>query len=184
MIVKNAVKTGFIFKEILMAITIISLSACSSPEPKPAPEPIPVATAPKVEEQVKPPVPKSKKVSINFIPSNDLNTHYGKSYPLRVVVYQLKSTHNFNAQTFRAITDNEKQSLKEDVVTKDEWRFKPAESPRTEVIEDISPDTKYLGFIAYYMDIKHAKWQVSYKLTKQDHDKISVSLTDKKIIIK
>ena len=172
--------------KIFVTIIILSLSACASKPPPPKPEPAKVVVKPKPKKIVPPKivVPESKKVSLTFIPSTDLNKMGKKSYPLKVTIYQLKSAYNFEGHDFRAITDNEKQALQDDVVHKEDLRFKPGESPRNYTIDNIDSKVKYIGFIAYYMDIKRAKWQGIYKLPKQNQSKTSVYLTDKKIMIK
>ncbi len=171
----------------LTVFMVIFLSACGIFSPD-KPEPVktePVKTEPiKIIEKPEVVIPETKKVSLIFIPSTDLNQMHGKSYPLKVSIYQLKSAYNFEGQDFRAITDNEKQALKDDVIEKEDLRFKPGQSPQTYIIETINPKVKYIGFIAYYMDIKHAKWQKIYKVSQQNHSEISVYLTAKNIIIK
>ena len=173
--IKNVASQGGI------GLIILNLSACSwfSSAPEPIAEPV----SQQKQEPEPPPAPVIKTVSINFIPSADLNTMHGQSYPLKVRVYQLKSIYNFEGYDFRAITDNEQQSLQDDVIKKQDLHFKPAESPRVYTIDKLDPETQYIGFVAYYMDIKNAKWQAIYLLSEQNQHKMSVLLTDKKIII-
>lgn len=193
---KIILKHNRVFNKILALGVIVSLVACASEEKKPDPEPEPepkVVEKPKPKPKLEPPkekekpkevIPETKKILLNFIPSKKLNINRGKSYPLRVVAYQLKSNLNFNAHGFRAIVNKEAQSLKSDVLDKKEWRFQPNEPKKTYVWDKINTETQYIGFVAYYMDISHAKWQAIYKLDDKLQNKITISLTSKKIIVK
>ncbi len=77
--------------------------------------------------------------------------------PLLVRVYELKSAAVFNAADFMSLYQRDQASLAADLVGKEEFVLAPGETKA--FAKTLSPDTRFLGVVAAYRDLEHAKWR-------------------------
>ncbi len=172
---KNTANKKYCFSKALASLMALFFTAACTSTPPP-----PVQTS---QESLKAVVPEAKKVTLKFEIAENLNFYRGRARNLRIRVYQLQATHNFNVHDYISIVENEKQALQGDVVEHKDFFLKPGQAAFTEVIT-LNSSTRALGFIAHYAEIENgAKWQASYSVTKQGYSEISVLLSDKAITI-
>ena len=81
----------------------------------------------------------------------------GRPSPVVVRVYQLKSDAAFNAAEFFALFDDDQKVLGPELISRDEFVVAPAESRTMDVA--VSTDTRYVGAIAAFRDIRNAQWR-------------------------
>jgi type VI secretion system protein VasD len=116
------------------ACLVVGLAACASGPPKPAQ----VSGTLQASAQVNP--------SASKRPS-----------PLLVRVYELKSAAAFNAADFMSLYQRDQAELSSDLLGKDEFVLAPGETkPYTKTL---APETRFLGVMAAYRDLEHAKWR-------------------------
>ena len=77
--------------------------------------------------------------------------------PLVVRVYELKSAAAFNAADFMSLYQRDQAELATDMVAKEEFVVAPGETKP--FMKTLAPDTRFLGVVAAYRDLEHAKWR-------------------------
>lgn len=117
-----------------LGVATLALAGCSSSPPKPAQ----VAGTVEASAQVNP--------SASKRPS-----------PLLLRVYELKSATAFNNADFMSIYQRDQAELAADFVAKEEYLLAPGESKSFN--KTLGPDTRFLGVLAAYRDLEHAKWR-------------------------
>lgn len=126
-------------------VAAAALSACSSGPPKPA------------------------QINGKIVASAQLNPSVSKRpSPLLVRIYELKSAAVFNDAAFMSLYQKDQTELGADFIAKDEIVLAPGETkPYTKVL---SPDTRFVGVVAAYRDIEHARWRALVPIkTGQQH---------------
>ena len=77
--------------------------------------------------------------------------------PLLLRVYELKSAAVFNSADFMSLYQRDQAELAADLVGREEFVLAPGESKGYS--KTLSPDTRFLGVMAAYRDIEHARWR-------------------------
>ena len=77
--------------------------------------------------------------------------------PVLVRVYELKTAAAFSAADFMSLYQRDKTELGGDMLGKDEFVLAPGESKS--FAKTLSPDTRFLGVLAAYRDVEHARWR-------------------------
>lgn len=77
--------------------------------------------------------------------------------PVLVRVYELKTAAAFNSADFMSLYQKDKAELGADMLAKDEFVLAPGESKP--YAKTLSPDTRFLGVMAAYRDVEHARWR-------------------------
>ena len=139
--------------QVILATVALSLSACGGSPPKPT---ISKATL---------------TVASDTNPDSE-----GRASPVVVRLYQLKEEGAFASADFFALYDNEQEALGASVVAREEYELKPGETRELEV--KIAPETRFVGAIAAFRDIRNAKWKIlSAVPTEGLTDKSKVTLS-------
>jgi type VI secretion system protein VasD len=86
----------------------------------------------------------------------------GRTAPLLVKVYELKSEAAFEAADFFDLQKNDKNVLQQDLLVKDEFILRPGDTNR--IFRKTMQETKVLGLIAEFRDLPRSVWRVTYKL--------------------
>lgn len=98
----------------------------------------------------------------------------GRSSPVVLRIYQLKEDAKFNNAEFFALFDNDQQVLGADLLAREEIELLPGE--RREIEFAVAGETKYVGAMAAYRDVRNAQWRAIqtapkkglYNLVKKD----------------
>ncbi len=77
--------------------------------------------------------------------------------PLMLRVYELKSATAFNAADFMSLYQRDQAELAADFVARDEMTLAPGES--RPLAKTLSVETKFIGVVAAYRDLEHARWR-------------------------
>jgi type VI secretion system protein VasD len=131
-------------------VAALLLSACASPPPKPAS----VTGTIQASAQINP--------SASRRPS-----------PLLLRVYELKSDAAFNGADFMSLYQRDQAALAADLVAKEEFIVGPGETKT--FAKTLAPDTRYLGVVAAYRDLEHAKWRSIAPVQPNQAQKVIVS---------
>jgi type VI secretion system protein VasD len=81
----------------------------------------------------------------------------GRPSPVVVRVYQLKTDAAFAAADFFALYDDDQKVLGVELISRDEFVLAPSERRTLDVT--VSGDTRYVGAIAAFRDIRNAEWR-------------------------
>ena len=126
------------------------LSACGSAPPKPAS----VTGTVQATAQVNP--------SASKRPS-----------PILVRIYELKSAATFDAADFMSLYQRDQGELGGDLLAKEEFVLNPGET-RT-FAKTLAPNTRFLGVVAAYRDLEHAKWRSVAAVQPNQPQKVTVT---------
>jgi type VI secretion system protein VasD len=130
---ENVTLNRFAPKLAVVAGIALALLACAS-----APKPAQVAGTIQASPQVNP--------STSKRPS-----------PVMVRVYELKTAAAFNSADFMSLYQRDKAELGADLLAKEEFVLAPGESKT--FAKTLAPDTRFIGVLAVYRDVEHAKWR-------------------------
>ena len=107
----------------------------------------------------------------------------GRASPIVVRLYELKSLDAFSGEDFFTLYDNEKTVLGEQLLAKEEVELKPGET--RQIAHEVNPATRFIGVVAAYRDIDHAKWQASIPVEESGKteatihlERLAVAITD------
>jgi type VI secretion system protein VasD len=92
--------------------------------------------------------------------------------PLLIRVYELKSEAAFNASDFMSLYQRDQAALAADLLAKEEYVLDPGETKT--FAKTLSPDTRFLGIVAAYRDIEHAKWRSVVAIQPSQPQKVTV----------
>ncbi|MGH8199163.1 MAG: type VI secretion system lipoprotein TssJ [Steroidobacteraceae bacterium] len=124
----------YLRRGILLVLAVVGLAGCASQPPKP------------VQTQA------------TLIASADVNPDsQGRPSPVVVRIYQLRGDAQFNDAAFFALFDNEKSTLGEDLIMRDERTLFPGQSAPLSLA--LAPDARFLGVVAAYRDIRSSRWR-------------------------
>ena len=102
----------------------------------------------------------------------------GRPSPIVVRVYQLKTDAAFNAAEFFPLFDDEQKVLGAELISRDEFVLAPAETRTIDVA--LSGDTRYVGAVAAFRDIRNAQWRVLVPAPKKG---LTVAVEKARIIV-
>lgn len=92
--------------------------------------------------------------------------------PLLIRVYELKSEAAFNASDFMSLYQRDQAALAADLLAKEEYILDPGETKT--FAKTLAPDTRFLGIVAAYRDIEHAKWRSVVAIQPSQPQKVTV----------
>ncbi len=105
----------------------------------------------------------------------------GRSTPVVIRVYLLKSLAAFNAADFFSLYEKEQQTLADNLVSRDEITLRPGE---TKVLQTLSGSQgAYVGVIAAFRNIDRAAWRSSAALANGKTNEIRIAVENDRVII-
>jgi type VI secretion system protein VasD len=81
----------------------------------------------------------------------------GRASPVVVRVYELRSPAAFGAADFFSLFDSESQALGGDLVGREEYQLRPAET--LPYRRQLQPDTRFIGVVAAFRDLENSRWR-------------------------
>jgi len=93
--------------------------------------------------------------------------------PLLIRIYELKSAANFNAADFMSLYQRDQGELGADLLAKEEFVLNPGETKT--FAKTLAPDTRFLGVVAAYRDLEHAKWRTVVAVQPNQPQKVTVT---------
>lgn len=133
-----------------LAIAVVAAACAKAPPPVP-PAPTAMTIAAAGDAKVKAPMTIAASADAN--PDSS-----GRPSPIVVRVYQLKTDAAFTASEFFPLFDDEQKVLGAELISRDEYVLAPAEQRTIDVA--LSGETRYVGAIAAFRDIRNAQWRV------------------------
>ncbi|HEX7437821.1 MAG TPA: type VI secretion system lipoprotein TssJ [Caldimonas sp.] len=92
--------------------------------------------------------------------------------PLLIRIYELKSAAAFNAADFMSLYQRDQAELAADLLAKEEFVLSPGETKT--FAKTLAPDTRFLGVVAAYRDLEHAKWRSVVAIQPSQPQKVTV----------
>jgi type VI secretion system protein VasD len=81
----------------------------------------------------------------------------GRPSPVVIRVYELKSLTVFSTADFFALFEKEGETLGGDLLGREEFQLDPGEKRPYQ--RQLQPDTKFIGVVAAFRDLEHARWR-------------------------
>jgi len=102
--------------------------------------------------------PKPEPARARLVASEQVNPDAsGRSSPIVVRLFQLRADGAFAAAEFFDLYGKEKEVLGESLVSREEYVLAPGETRELEI--PLNAQTRYLGVLAAYRDIRAAQWR-------------------------
>jgi type VI secretion system protein VasD len=99
------------------------------------------------------------KAAMSLAATGDANPDgTGRPSPVVVRVYQLRTDTAFAGADFFPLFDDDQKVLGPEMITRDEFVLAPAEKRTLDVT--ISGETRFVGAIAAFRDVRNAQWRV------------------------
>jgi type VI secretion system protein VasD len=105
----------------------------------------------------------------------------GRPSPIVVRVYELKSLGAFNSADFFALYERESETLGSEVVGREEYDLRPAESRPYR--RQLQPDTKFIGVMAAFRDLENSRWRQTAAVPAKKAVTITIGLDAKAVTI-
>jgi type VI secretion system protein VasD len=133
-------------------------SGCGKKAPEPVPPALTIAAAADADARVKSPM--------TIAASADTNPDgTGRPSPIVLRVYQLRTDAAFTSADFFALYDDDQKVLGQELISRDEYTLAPSERRVIDVA--VSGDTRFVGAIAAFRDIRNAQWRVAVAAVPQ-----------------
>ena len=102
--------------------------------------------------------PKPEPARARLVASGQVNPDAsGRSSPIVVRLFQLRADGEFAGAEFFDLYSKEKEVLGESLVSREEYVLTPGETRELEI--PLNAQTRYLGVLAAYRDIRAAQWR-------------------------
>jgi type VI secretion system protein VasD len=129
------------------AAVLVASGCAKAPQPVAAP-PLTIAAAPETKT----------KAAMTLTASADTNPDStGRPSPVVLRVYQLKTDAAFKGAEFFALFDDDQKVLGPELISRDEFVLAPSERRTIDVA--VSQDTRFVGAVAAFRDIRNASWR-------------------------
>lgn len=152
------------------AIALAAAACAKAPPPQP-PAPSAMTIAAAGDAKVKAPMTIAASADAN--PDSS-----GRPSPIVVRVYQLKTDAAFTASEFFPLFDDEQKVLGAELISRDEFVLAPAEQRTIDVA--LSGETRYVGAVAAFRDIRNAQWRVLVPTPRQG---LTVAVEKARIVV-
>lgn len=131
----------------------------------------------------KPPEPpKPAKLELAVVAAPDLNPDAtGRSSPLVVRIYALRSLTEFEKADFFALYEKDEQILAADLAKREEIVLKPGQTitqPR-----EYAPDVQFIAVMAAYRDVERSTWRATTKIAPGANGVLSIKAGQKGVSV-
>jgi type VI secretion system protein VasD len=154
------------FAVVVACTAAVLASACAKKAPEPVPPALTIAAA--ADARVKAPM--------TIAASADANPDgTGRPSPVVVRVYQLRTDGAFTSADFFSLYDDDQKVLGQELISRDEFTLAPSERRVIDVA--VSGDTRFVGAIAAFRDIRNAQWRATVAAVPQKAMTVAVERT-------
>jgi type VI secretion system protein VasD len=144
---------------LLVVAAMVTVSCGKGPPPQPPQIPLTITAAP--EAKIKAPMTIAVSADVNPDAS-------GRPSPVVVRVYQLRTDAAFRSADFFALFEDDQKALGSELISRDEFTMAPSERKTMDVT--VSGETRFVGAIAAFRDIRNAQWRVLVPATDKGLD--------------
>jgi type VI secretion system protein VasD len=124
-----------------------------------------------------PPPPKPTQIAATLTASANVNPDLRKrASPVVVRVYELKSSAAFDAADFISLYERDQATLGAEMGSREEFTLRPGDSKPWE--KTAGADVRYIGVMAAYRDIEHARWKALIPLKANVRNVIAIKVDE------
>lgn len=121
------------------------------------------------------PPPKPTSISVDVVAAPDANRDAsGRSLPIVVRIYELKSLGNFEAADFFALYNQDQTILGADLLAREEVNLRPG--LQRNITRPTDPGANYLGAIGAFREIDSSSWRAVYSLKPNAENPILIKV--------
>lgn len=142
----------------LAFLTLLCMAACSSTP--------------------KPPPPTVLQITFNTAATVNPDSH-GRSSPVVVRLFELKSLAAFEAADFFSLYERDKETLGSELVAREEIQLHPSEQQRVD--RQTQPETRYIAVIAAFRGLERAVWRGSVAVSEHKTTPLMIRIESNKI---
>jgi type VI secretion system protein VasD len=119
--------------------------------------------------------PKTR-LEASLVAADDVNLEKasGRSLPIVVRIYELKSTGAFDGADFYSIYDKETETLGGDLLAREEVSLRSGQQHQIE--REAAPEAQFVGVVAAFRDIDGARWKATHPLQTGETNKLEIQL--------
>ncbi|PCM43933.1 type VI secretion system lipoprotein TssJ [Marinobacter sp. ANT_B65] len=119
--------------------------------------------------------------NLHFVPHGNINPDAsGRSSPLVVRIYELKSAAKFKDAGFFDIYDDAEALLGEDLLGYAETIIRPARGQVHEM--RLHKDTTHIGIVGAFRDIENAEWKLTFAADPRGYENLRISIDNRAIV--
>lgn len=125
--------------------------------------------------------PKASRARITVAAAADTNPDAsGRPSPVVVRVYQLNADAAFSGADFFSLYDDEQKVLGAQLIDRSEFVLAPAEKRTVDVA--VAPETRFVGAVAAFRDIRNAQWRVLVPV-KRGSEAVTVGVERARVVL-
>jgi type VI secretion system protein VasD len=116
---------------------------------------------------------KPTSISGSIVTTTGLNPSVSqRPSPLLLRVYELRSPTAFNQAEFMALYQADQATLGPDLVAREEFTLQPGQTQP--LARQLGPETRFIGVVAVYRDLEHARWRAIVPVQPNRAQKIAI----------
>lgn len=117
--------------------------------------------------------PSPTTASLDLQASDDVNPdRNGRPSPILVRVYELRSAGVIEGSDFFSLLEDDSTVLGADLLSRWEYQLEPGQVEQLNF--EAQPNARYIGIVAAYRDIEHARWRALQALETQQDNPLDV----------
>ena len=121
--------------------------------------------------------PKPTVVTATLQAATNVNPDVRKrASPIVIRVYELKSSAAFQAADFVSLYERDQATLAAEMGSREEFVLRPGEMKPWE--KTVAPDTKFIGVMAAFRDIEHARWKTLVPVKTSLKNVVTIQASD------
>ena len=153
----------------LMLASVAAVCGCAKAPPAAPPPSITIAAPPDARV----------KAAMLLSASADTNPDStGRPSPIVVRIYQLRADAAFTGADFVSLYEDDQKVLGQELISRDEFELTP--SQKRSVPVTVSDETRFLGAVAAFRDIRNAQWRTIVQAPRSD---MTVTIARDRIVI-
>lgn len=119
--------------------------------------------------------PAPTQILAKILTSSHLNPNAdGEPSPIILRLYELRSVGKFQNSDFFSLFDDETNTLANDLVVREEFRFNPNETKTLN--RELNPATRYIGISAAFRDLEEANWRAVLEINEHQKNAYTILL--------
>ncbi len=127
--------------------------------------------------------PDPTEVMVTMSAASDVNPDRNdRPSPIMVRVYELRSAGVFESADFFGLFEQDQQVLGSDHVNRWEFQLEPGE--RINLDAEFRSDSGYLGVVAAYRDVEHARWRAFAPIRAHQVNDLEVVLERLEVVVR
>lgn len=105
----------------------------------------------------------------------------GRASPIVVKVFELKSLAAFGSADFFSLFEKDQATLGAELTAREDMQLAPRDTRKFE--RKAQPETRYIGVIAAFRDLEHAKWRGAVAIPPEKVTRVTIRLDARSVSV-